>query len=255
MTLDVPDPRCCRDHRRRLPGRPHSGRPGGQPGARGRRVGQAVALGAEVVVLPELVSSGYAFADSAEARAAAEAADGPTIRLWERLASDHDLVIVGGFCESSGNEVLNSAAIVDPTGLLAVYRKAHLWDRERLIFTAGDAAPPVVRTRIGQVSTLVCYDLEFPEWVRLPALEGAQSWPPPSTGRHTRVPKGSVPARSCASKPMQRSTGWRSSPATGSAPSATSHGSVARLSRMWTAGSARVAGRAKRARSSSPTST
>lgn len=147
-------------------------------------VGEAVAVGARVVVLPELVSSGYVFADRAEAARSAEPVDGPTLQMWCGLARTHHLVLVGGFCElGDGDALHNSAAVVDQTGVRAVYRKTHLWDRERLIFTPGDVPPPVVDTEIGRISTVICYDLEFPEWVRLPALAGAQllaapvNWP------------------------------------------------------------------------------
>jgi 5-aminopentanamidase len=148
----------------------------------------AATAGASVVVLPELVSSGYVFESQAEARACAEAADGETVSLWARLAARHRLVIVGGFCEKAdgaggARAVFNSAALVDPGGLRAVYRKAHLWDAERLWFTPGNATPPVVGTPFGRIAVMICYDLEFPEWVRLPALDGAQllcapvNWP------------------------------------------------------------------------------
>ena len=146
-------------------------------------VSEAAGRGAELVVLPELVSSGYAFTDRAEAWESAESADGVTVSGWRQLAGDHGVVLVAGFCERSGETLFNSAAVVDPSGLRAVYRKAHLWDRERLIFTAGDAAPPIVETSFGRLSTMICYDLEFPEWVRIPALAGAQllaapvNWP------------------------------------------------------------------------------
>ena len=148
-----------------------------------RAVSEAAAAGASVVVLPELVSSGYVFASQAEARACAETADGATVTLWTRLAARHGIVIVGGFCEQAGGELFNSAALADPAGLRCVYRKAHLWDRERLWFTPGSAAPPVVTTPFGRIAVMICYDLEFPEWVRLPALDGAQllcapvNWP------------------------------------------------------------------------------
>jgi len=148
-----------------------------------RAVEEAASEGASVVVLPELVSSGYVFESRAEARACAEPADGETTSLWARLAARHGVVIVGGFCESADGALYNSAALVDPGGLRAVYRKAHLWDRERLWFIPGSAAPPVVTTPFGRVGVMICYDLEFPEWVRLAALDGAQllcapvNWP------------------------------------------------------------------------------
>jgi len=146
-------------------------------------VTSAAARGASIVVLPELASSGYVFESQAEARASAETADGETVTGWARLAAEHGIVIVGGFCEASGGEVFNSAALVDPDGLRGVYRKAHLWDEEKRWFSPGSAAPPVVATRFGRIAMMICYDLEFPEWVRLPALAGAQllcaptNWP------------------------------------------------------------------------------
>lgn len=145
---------------------------------------RAANAGAQVVVLPELASSGYAFADAEEARTCAEPVDGPSVTAWRAAARQHDLVIIAGLCElDRDGQVRNSAVVVDPSGLRAVYRKAHLWDNERTIFVAGDAAPPVIDTKHGRIAVMVCYDLEFPEWVRVPALSGAQlicvptNWP------------------------------------------------------------------------------
>ena len=162
-----------------------------------RAIRQAALQGAQVVVLPELVQSGYLFADRFEALSLAETTDGPTLQLWQALARELNLVIVGGFCERlPGDELANSAAMIDANGLRAVYRKAHLWDAEKDIFTAGDAPPPVVETLHGRLGMLICYDLEFPEWVRLPALAGADllcapvNWPDgprPQTERPAEV--------------------------------------------------------------------
>ncbi len=140
--------------------------------------------GARVVLLPELCATGYVFASEDEARTLAEPADGPTAQGWARLARERDLVVVGGVCERDDDGVLrNSAVLVDASGVRAVYRKAHLWHREALVFTPGDDPPPVVDTPHGRLGVVVCYDLEFPEWVRLPALARAEllcvpvNWP------------------------------------------------------------------------------
>jgi 5-aminopentanamidase len=146
-------------------------------------VAAAAGHGAAIIVLPELMSSGYVFESKSEACALAEPPDGPTVSGWVRLAADHNVVIVGGFCEAAGSQVFNSAALVDARGLRCVYRKAHLWDAEPQWFDAGAAPPPVVSTEHGLIAVMICYDLEFPEWVRLPALDGAQllcapvNWP------------------------------------------------------------------------------
>ncbi len=144
----------------------------------------AAAAGAQVVVLPELVSSGYVFHDAEEARELAEPGDGPTLAGWAERAAANGLVIAGGFAElGDDGRLYNSAALVDAQGIRAVYRKAHLWDREKLVFSAGDEPPPVLDTPHGRIGLLVCYDLEFPEWTRSAALRGAEllcvptNWP------------------------------------------------------------------------------
>jgi predicted amidohydrolase len=146
---------------------------------------RAVDAGAQVVVVPELANTGYMFANIDELRSVAESVEGPTVSEWVALASQHNLIIVGGFAEADGSgEIYNSAVIVDPTGVRACYRKAHLWNNEKAdLFTPGAGVPPVVDTAVGRIGVMVCYDLEFPEWVRTAALEGAEllccpvNWP------------------------------------------------------------------------------
>jgi predicted amidohydrolase len=160
------------------------GEPAANRAAASAAIAQAAGRGAQVVVLPELTPSGYVFASEAEARSLAEPPGGQTARQWADLAAAHQIVIVGGFSELGGDgRLYNSAMLVDPGGVRAVYRKAHLWDAEADFFTPGDAPPPVVDTRFGRIAIMICYDAEFPEWVRLPALAGAEllaipaSWP------------------------------------------------------------------------------
>lgn len=167
-------------------------------------VAAAAARGAQLVVLPELVTSGYVFADLAEARAKAEPSDGPTVRLFTELSREHGVVLVGGFCEQSGGErPYNSLAVVDRGEVLAIYRKTHLWGTEKNVFAVGDARPPVVSTSVGSVAAMICYDLEFPEVVRDVALRGAQivvapsNWPgnsPPAGERAPEVVKAQASA-------------------------------------------------------------
>ena len=164
-------------------------------------VAQAAQAGAGLVVLPELCDSGYVFGnDARQATAealglATSAGDSVTLRQWRSLAAAHDLVIVGGFCElGADGRLYNSAAVIDASGTRAVYRKAHLWDKEKLVFTPGDAPPPVVDTQLGRVAVMVCYDLEFPEWVRLAALDGADLIAAPVNWPAVSWPAGERPA-------------------------------------------------------------
>ncbi|WP_459377530.1 nitrilase-related carbon-nitrogen hydrolase [Serratia sp. ser-z] len=156
---------------------------------------RAAQRGANVIVLPELVNSGYVLRDKAEALALAEAEDGPSLSLWGTLARELDVAIVAGFCERlPDGGVANSAALIDAQGVRAIYRKAHLWHEESTIFTPGDRPPPVVETRFGRLAVMICYDLEFPEWVRLPALAGAQLLCAPVNWPLAPRPQGERPA-------------------------------------------------------------
>ena len=135
---------------------------------------QVAALDTQIVLMPELVSSGYVFDTVEEARSCGEPADGPSVSMLAVGAAHYGIVIVGGFAElGDDGQLYNSAAIVGPDGVLAIYRKTHLWDREKLWFTPGSEAPPVVETPFGRIGVAVCYDLYFPELTRGLALAGA----------------------------------------------------------------------------------
>jgi predicted amidohydrolase len=157
-------------------------------------IAAAAARRAQVVVLPELTPSGYVFRDRDEARSLAEPADGPTVREWAALAAWYGIVIVGGFCElGESGELRNSAVLIDPDGTRAVYRKAHLWDAEADVFVPGDSAPPVEDTAHGRIGVMICYDAEFPEWVRRPALAGAELLAVPVNWPAEPLPDGERP--------------------------------------------------------------
>ena len=80
-----------------------------------------------------------------------------------------------------------------PAALRAVYRKAHLWDAESDFFAPGTAPPPVVDTEFGRIAMMICYDVEFPEWVRRPALAGADLLAVPTNWPADPVPPGERP--------------------------------------------------------------
>ena len=159
----------------------------------------AVAAGAQVVVLPELATSGYVFESADEARAVAITTDHALFAEWASIVRPVNGVVIGGFAEVGDDGLLyNSAAVVDGTGVLAVYRKVHLWAREKLVFEPGSAEPPVVDTPIGRIGVVICFDLEFPEFTRSVALRGAEliaaptNWPRETVPAGERVPEVTV---------------------------------------------------------------
>ena len=126
-----------------------------------------------VIVLPELCTTGYVFASRRETAALAEPAGGPSVQRLRALARRNALVLCFGFAEKDGRRVYNSAATLLPTGRVHVYRKAHLFDREKLCFDPAAARFEPVRaaTRLG---VMICFDWIFPEVCRSLALAGAR---------------------------------------------------------------------------------
>jgi len=138
--------------------------------------GLALAAGvrAELVILPELWSSGYVFSSHAEVAALAEdAASGPTARALTAAARRERRHYIAGFPERARGRIYNSAMLVGPAGVKAVYRKLHLFEREQEWFAPGDLPLEVQRVGPARVGMLICFDWRFPEAARVLALQGA----------------------------------------------------------------------------------
>jgi N-carbamoylputrescine amidase len=134
----------------------------------------AAMRGADLIVLPELASSGYVFQDEAEAqRCAEDADDGPTVHALREICAANGCHIVAGLNERDGDCRHNSAVLIGPSGRLATYRKLHLFHDEQTWFEPGDALP-IVDLPLGRVGIIICYDLWFPEPARALALAGAE---------------------------------------------------------------------------------
>lgn len=133
----------------------------------------AAAQGADLIVLPELVASGYVTDDPAIAGLAEpDDGSGPVLGSWCQLARRLGLGIIGGYPEAKGDRLFNSVAVIDRTGAIAGgYRKLHLFGSEKQRFAPGDLGLPVFSLDGVTVGVVVCYDLRFPEVMRLLAVE------------------------------------------------------------------------------------
>jgi predicted amidohydrolase len=138
--------------------------------------------GANLAVLPEMWSSGFAYKNMNEL---ALRTPGIVDDLLE-LSSRHKLVIVGSMPEPDGDKVFNTVFVADNGCLAGVYRKMHIFSflGEDKAFNGGDSWL-MADTSIGKIGVIICYDLRFPELSRRLALEGAQvlcvpaQWPKP----------------------------------------------------------------------------
>lgn len=134
--------------------------------------GDAAHHGARLLVCPELTLTGYDIADVAEQ--VAEPAGGPMAAAVADVAHRHRLAIAWSWPEREGESVFISAEVVDHDGsALARHRKAHLYGAdEGGIYSRGTGTPAVAELDGLRIGLLVCYDIEFPEQVRLLALAG-----------------------------------------------------------------------------------
>lgn len=123
--------------------------------------------GTDIVVLPELFSTGYS--DDPEAAASmAETNGGDTVEWLRQLARRHECAFAGSFLARTANRLYNRGFFIEPNGDETFYDKRHLFSlsSEARIFTAGARRPPVVRFRGWNIAMIVCYDLRFPVWCR-----------------------------------------------------------------------------------------
>lgn len=86
-------------------------------------------LEADLLVLPEMCSTGYVLRSREELESLSEnIPSGPTTRILIEAASEWHMYIVAGLPEKSGELFFNSAILVGPEGFIALYRKAHLFN-------------------------------------------------------------------------------------------------------------------------------
>ena len=128
---------------------------------------------ADLYVLPELFNTGYNFIRKEEVEAGAEGTDGPTFRTLAAFAGKRKCYISYGFAEKAG-DLYNSASLIGPSGMLGLYRKVHLFDRETIFFKPGNVGLPVFDLPFGRVGMMICFDWIYPESARTLALKGAQ---------------------------------------------------------------------------------
>lgn len=132
----------------------------------------------DMVLFPELALTGYVVKD--RTYELAETIPGPSTKKMEKLATENNLHVVFGMIEKSQNAkgvVYNTAVLVSPDGILGRYRKMYLPTHsifeEKRYFRPGYETP-VFDTPVGKVGIIICYDLYFPETVRLLRLKGAE---------------------------------------------------------------------------------
>lgn len=140
-----------------------------------RRLVEAVLqTDADLLVAPELATSGYFFASTEQARELSEPIPGPTTDALCEVSAKTGCTVVTGLPERAGNILYNSAVVVGPNGIIGTYRKIHLFNEEKIHFTPGEEGFFSFDLNGVKVGVLVCFDHMFPEAARSLALQGVQ---------------------------------------------------------------------------------
>lgn len=139
-----------------------------------RKLHATADAGAELVVFPECVISGYGFPSRAAAVETAEPVTGPSTQAVAEVCAARGVWCVFGLLERDGDKLFNTAVVVGPGGLAGKYHKTHLPCVGADKFTDPGNGPLEVFDLDGlRVGVGVCFDGGFPEFPRVLALLGA----------------------------------------------------------------------------------
>lgn len=141
--------------------------------------------GTDLLILPEMFSTGFITSDKESVRELAERNSGETVELLKSLAARKGMAIAGSFIADTGGSLFNRAFFIDSYGDDSFADKRHLFTMagEHKIFSKGDRRLKV-RYRGWNISMVVCYDIRFPVWCRnvgneYDLLIAVANWPKP----------------------------------------------------------------------------
>ena len=132
----------------------------------------AAAMGAEMLVAPEVYLPGYNLGHIASL---AQPRGGPWHHILAKLARTAKCGLPVGYAERDGNKLYNSAVAFDTSGHeIAHYRKIQLYGaREKSLYQPGTAYE-IFDLHGMKTALLICYDIEFAPHVAALAAQGVQ---------------------------------------------------------------------------------
>lgn len=126
---------------------------------------------ASIICFPEMTITGYHVRK--DIIRAAEPIPGPATDYLAELAEKFHITILAGMAETNADGHLYAThAVIDPTGIIGIYRKVHLGPSEKDLFKSGDGIP-VFKHKDVTFGIQLCYDAHFPELATAMALKGA----------------------------------------------------------------------------------
>ena len=138
-------------------------------------IAQAGDAGAQIIVCPEMATSGYLFEDARAIVSRCEPQQGGALPALSTLAARYGAYVICGYPElatGAGGAVrlYNSARVIGPDGtLLCNYRKRLLYTADMTWAAEGDTPYPLIDTPWGTLTVGICMDLNddrFTEFLR-----------------------------------------------------------------------------------------
>ena len=130
---------------------------------------------ADLIVFPELCLSGYFFTNREDLSKCTIDREDEKIDVLSQQAIRTSSTIIIGFAERDGDKIFNASIALLPNGKREVYRKTHLFFKERFVFDEGDTGFFTFKLPNSDavVGMMICYDWRFPEAARTLALQNA----------------------------------------------------------------------------------
>jgi omega-amidase len=174
----------------------------------------SIGVHTELVVLPEMFSTGF----SMRPEAFAEKMEGPTVNWMRSVAARKKIILTGSLIIEENGNYFNRLVWMLPNGQCGYYDKRHrfAYAGEDDHYTAGQKRL-VASVKGWKVLLLVCYDLRFPVWSRQqPPAPSTAPLPPtnPNRGEIAPVTPPTTPALEydliiyIANWPERRSHAW-----------------------------------------------
>lgn len=119
-------------------------------------VAEAARSGAQLVLLPELFSTGYAYTD--DNFLLAEPLSGVTGTWLKAAAARFNIHLAGTFLHLEGGEIYNTMLLFSPDGNCWRYDKSYPWAWERGYFR-GKRGIAIAKTELGDLGMMICWDI------------------------------------------------------------------------------------------------
>jgi len=145
-------------------------------------ISQAASRGSTLCAFPEFIMCYTRSSQSAaELADIAEKITGKFVSSIGETAKENSIEVVGTFYEKSPqrHRVYDTSFLINKNGkIISRYRKIHLYDalgfKESMKLYPGSSIAKPVKTSIGKLGLMICYDLRFPEMSRILASSGSE---------------------------------------------------------------------------------